>query len=129
MGFRNPVRLIIDKTARLPLTHHLFDGFVQTIVFTQVDKEVSAGVEYCQVDFESGNVLNQIMDELYRRSLQSVIIEGGSRLLNSFLEEGLWDEALVFRSPVLFGKGIAAPQMKGSLKQRTFLENDELLWL
>jgi diaminohydroxyphosphoribosylaminopyrimidine deaminase/5-amino-6-(5-phosphoribosylamino)uracil reductase len=54
-----------------------------------------------------------MMDELYKREILSVIVEGGSELLNSFLELNLWDEAFVYTGNQFFGKGVSAPLISG----------------
>ena len=108
---KNPVRLVIDKELCLPLHLHLFDGSVPTIVFTQKENTPSIEqTEYIQLDF-SKNILPQIMEILYQRNLQSLIVEGGSKLLQSFIDIDLWDEARVEVSPMLLEEGIKAPKL------------------
>jgi diaminohydroxyphosphoribosylaminopyrimidine deaminase/5-amino-6-(5-phosphoribosylamino)uracil reductase len=68
------------------------------------------GVEYIPVDF-SGDVLGQIVSDLHRRGVQSLMVEGGARLLQSFIDAGLWDEAYVERCSAVLGSGVHAPQM------------------
>jgi diaminohydroxyphosphoribosylaminopyrimidine deaminase/5-amino-6-(5-phosphoribosylamino)uracil reductase len=46
---------------------------------------------------------------LYERGIQSVLVEGGRQLLNSFIGENLWDEARVFRGDKSFAAGVPAP--------------------
>jgi diaminohydroxyphosphoribosylaminopyrimidine deaminase/5-amino-6-(5-phosphoribosylamino)uracil reductase len=50
-----------------------------------------------------------LLSDLQRRHIQSVLVEGGSQVLQQFLKTGLWDEARVFTSQTTFGRGIAAP--------------------
>ena len=53
----------------------------------------------------------KMLEELYSRNLGSVLVEGGSQVLHSFIAEGLWDEARVFSCKKVFGAGIAAPEL------------------
>lgn len=63
-----------------------------------------------EIDF-SGDVVPQILDCLYRRGVQSLIVEGGAVTHNSFINAGLWDEIRIEMSPVTFGGGTKAPQV------------------
>lgn len=117
---KDPIRLVIDKNLTLPKHLHLFDGKVQTLVFTQ--KNITGNhpsVEYIRLDF-SQNILPQIMDILYKRKIQSLLVEGGSILLQSFIDDSLWDEAYIETSPLHLNEGIKAPDMN---KKHSFLIN------
>jgi len=129
---RNPIRVVIDKDLKIPLTFHLLDGSVQTIVFTEKKKVSKQNLEFVKVDFKK-NILKQILNELYERKIHSLIVEGGAKLLNSFLEKGLWDEARVFTAKkklveIIGGKvdGVEAPKMKVKRISRKTTGNDVL---
>jgi diaminohydroxyphosphoribosylaminopyrimidine deaminase/5-amino-6-(5-phosphoribosylamino)uracil reductase len=107
---RNPVRLIIDRHNRLPVTLRVFDGAAPTILFSY--KDVQQPYTDTVLLEPDNNELAQILQVLYERNLQSVLVEGGAGLLNSFLKVGLWDEIRIFTSPKQFGSGVAAPQLK-----------------
>jgi diaminohydroxyphosphoribosylaminopyrimidine deaminase / 5-amino-6-(5-phosphoribosylamino)uracil reductase len=112
---KNPLRIVVDRSLRLPRNLHLFDGSIATLVFTQreVEEQDVRNVEYVTVPFDE-YVPEHMLGELYRRQIQSVIIEGGAKLINSFLTANLWDEARVFTGKKYFGSGIEAPQMECS---------------
>jgi len=105
---KNPLRVVVDQHLRLPESLNLFDGSIPTCVYTAEDHVGRENLKYISVDFNN-NVLLNILDDLYRRSIQSLMVEGGPKLLNSFIEKGLWDEARVFTGPVSFGRGVIAP--------------------
>ena len=88
----NPLRLTIDRKGILPPTLHLMDGSTPTVVYTH----------------ES---LREILADLYERGIQSLLVEGGAKLLQSFIDEGLWDEARIETAPVRLGQGVAAPHL------------------
>ncbi len=91
----SPLRLTIDRTGRIPADAHLLDGSVPTHVYHQ----------------ES---LTDILDDLYQRGVQSLLVEGGARLLQSFLDEGLWDEARVEEASCRLRGGVRAPLLGGA---------------
>lgn len=109
---RQPIRMVIDRTDRLSSNLTIFDHKAPTWVFTENESADEENLKFIKLDF-SQNILPQLMDELYRREVLSVIVEGGSELLNSFLTIGLWDEAFVYTGNQFFGKGVAAPHIFG----------------
>jgi len=106
---KNPVRITIDRTGRIPENYHLLDQSVRTLVFTeQNNKLTSEKLEYITLPFDDGLIRN-ILQILSEKNIHSVLVEGGSQLLKSFISSGLWDEAHVEISPVELGDGVAAP--------------------
>ena len=120
---KSPVRLVIDKDLTLPENLSLFDGSTRTLVFTQCkDKPNRMNVEFIPLDF-SRDILPQIFDTLYQEKLQSLMVEGGSILLQSFIDAGCWDEAYIEHSSDCLKEGIKAPQLTGEydfLTERPF---------
>ena len=108
------VLLVLDRTLKLPVGSHLLDGAVPTLVFTAVEVESRPNVEYVQIDFGQ-EVLSQVLQYLYGQNLNSLMVEGGAELLESFLDAGLWDEAWVETAPVVLGAGVKAPAVPGVL--------------
>lgn len=107
----HPVRLVIDKDLTLPHELELFDGQIRTLVFTgQHPTPPDTPAEYIPLDF-SRDILPQIMETLYRNKLQSLLVEGGSRLLQSFIDSGLWDEAFIEKAPQYLHDGVKAPTL------------------
>ena len=127
-GGKNPVRILLDRTLRTPLDSNLFDGSVQTIVFTAANKKFflpKKNVTYRQMDFSKNREL-QICQTLAKENIQSVLVEGGREVLQSFIDAGLWDEARVFIGDVDFKKGVLAPKLN-EIKTTEFKIKDTLL--
>lgn len=89
----NPLRVTIDRNGVLPPYVHLKDEKVPTVIYN------------------TGN-LSMIMDDLYKRGIQSLMVEGGAKLLQQFIDKGLWDEARIEIAPFDLGSGVPAPEMK-----------------
>ena len=110
----NPVRIVIDRRLRLPGNLHLFDNSVQTLVFTantpDEDERIIGRTEFITTEFDE-YLPEHILGELYRRNIQSVIVEGGAKTLQTFITPGLWDEARVFTGSINFYEGVAAPKI------------------
>ena len=107
-----PIRMVIDRVGRLNQDLTVFDGKAPTWVFTEKDLPEKGNIKYIRLDFDR-DILPQMMSELYNRNILSVVVEGGSILLNSFLQDGLWDEAFVYTGNQFFGKGVPAPNISG----------------
>lgn len=103
---RNPVRVVPDRTGALPTGLHLFDRSQPTLVFSGEPKESAENLTFIT---PPDWTLTAMLGELKARNLQSVLVEGGTRLLQSFLSEGCWDEIRLFRSPSFLRNGIPAP--------------------
>ena len=131
----NPTRIVIDREMKLSSASAVFDGKAKTVVFTEKKKDSSRQtssqenseeqLRYFEIDF-SKNIASQICDALYRTGIQSLIVEGGSKTLKTFIEENLWDEAFIFSGNTTFGQGIAAPILKGDFVTEQRIKEDSL---
>jgi diaminohydroxyphosphoribosylaminopyrimidine deaminase / 5-amino-6-(5-phosphoribosylamino)uracil reductase len=122
----NPVRITIDREQRLTDDLHFFDGSQKSIVFTYNPPSVKKNnCEYIKIT-KGNNELNEIMQLLYEKNIQSVLVEGGALLLQSFIEMNLWDEARVFSSAVNLHSGVVAPFLKTAVHHHEILLNDRL---
>lgn len=119
---KNPVRLVIDKELTLSTSLKLFDGSAPTWIFTAQDKASTSQVIYFKLDF-SRSILPQILQKLYENKLQALLVEGGSRLLQSFIDEGLWDEIYTEHSAKVLENGVKGPVIPAGYK-KNFLRRD-----
>ncbi|MBA6315472.1 bifunctional diaminohydroxyphosphoribosylaminopyrimidine deaminase/5-amino-6-(5-phosphoribosylamino)uracil reductase RibD [Cellulophaga baltica] len=124
---RNPIRIIIDRNLKIDASYHVLDKTVKTIVFTAVSDETKykPDAAYLLIDF-SKEIAAQICEALYLQNIQSILIEGGQRTLQTFIDENLWDEARVFVGNSTFKNGIKAPSLVGTLKETNTLDQDIL---
>jgi len=121
---RNPIRIVIDRFLKLDRTLRVFDQSQETICYNTLKDEESENLQF--VRLEDHNFVVKVVEDLYKRKIQSVIVEGGLHTLRLFIEAGLWDEARVFESTNSFGKGISAPLLKGSLMGEEKIFDDAL---
>ncbi|MCX6291742.1 MAG: bifunctional diaminohydroxyphosphoribosylaminopyrimidine deaminase/5-amino-6-(5-phosphoribosylamino)uracil reductase RibD [Bacteroidetes bacterium] len=122
---KNPLRITIDRELKLDSAFHLFDNSAPTLVFNNVKNEVKKNIEWVKIDFQKP-VLQQVLDSLYGKNIQSVLIEGGAQLLQSFISENLWDEARIFTGHQTFGSGIKAPVIHGTMISEIRIACDRL---
>jgi diaminohydroxyphosphoribosylaminopyrimidine deaminase / 5-amino-6-(5-phosphoribosylamino)uracil reductase len=114
----NPVRIILSSSGIINK-----DSFVNVtddtiIVFTQnMEADFSNAIKVKLRD--NSDTSSQVVEYLYKTGIQSLLIEGGSKVLNHFISNGLWDEARIFTGKSFFNGGIKAPLINGSLLSRT----------
>lgn len=108
----NPTRIIIDKEKSLYSKLHIFDQSVLTILFNSEEQKEHKNIFFVKIDWKK-NILPQIADILYKQGIQSLLIEGGSYTLQSFIDMDLWDEAYIERSSVCLKNGIQSPSISG----------------
>ena len=125
----NPVRIVIDRMLKIPRNLYVHDQSVKTIFI--YGNEVNCRFERNkQLIFEPVNfskpIALQICKVLYKHQIQSVIVEGGAKTLQAFINVNLWDEARVFQGGVNFKKGVKAPEFDKNHFSEENLEGDIL---
>ena len=111
---RNPIRVVLDQHTRIPKTSAIFNLEAETLVISQNE-----------LDF-SQKVATQIAEFLYHKNIQSVIIEGGHKTLQTFIDENCWDEARVFTGEMQFVEGIRAPHFQAVPFSEEKIDTDTL---
>ena len=105
----SPVRLVVDKDLSLPQSLKLFDTKNKTIVFNTVKHEEQKNLVYYQIKAEE-SLVNQLLDALYQLKILSVLVEGGAKLIQSFIDEKLWDEIRIIKNEkLIINDGLQAP--------------------
>ena len=124
----NPVRVLLDMYLRLPASLQLLDGTVKTIVFNGIkQEEQQPNLLYVKLE-KDVSILEQVCKVLYQMNIQSVLVEGGPRLLQSFIDQNLFEEIRVIENTTLqIGEGLAAPQFSNMVvKEHLRLMDDEV---
>lgn len=106
----HPLRLVIDTRETLPQTLALFQGEVDTWIFTHGHERSIGRTSWKHVSPDT-MLIPQICEHLHANKILSLIVEGGAKTLESFIASGYWDEARVFQSQKKFGSGIPAPTL------------------
>jgi diaminohydroxyphosphoribosylaminopyrimidine deaminase / 5-amino-6-(5-phosphoribosylamino)uracil reductase len=133
---QHPWRLIVDSTCRTPPTARVLDPALpgRTTLFTTSAADASrrqaierSGAEVCLLPSVDGRVdLPALLDEVGRRKVSSLLVEGGATVHGAFLDQGLVDFVMAFIAPIIIG-GIGAPGAVGGRGTATLLEAPRLL--
>ncbi|KFF08108.1 bifunctional diaminohydroxyphosphoribosylaminopyrimidine deaminase/5-amino-6-(5-phosphoribosylamino)uracil reductase RibD [Chryseobacterium luteum] len=106
----NPVRILIDFDLKVPENFKIYNDEAPTLVINSKKEETGLTTRFIKIGKE--NFLQDLMNSLYKEQIQSIIIEGGSYTLQQFINEGLWDEAVVIRNEELkLENGTRAPEL------------------
>ncbi|RIW18407.1 bifunctional diaminohydroxyphosphoribosylaminopyrimidine deaminase/5-amino-6-(5-phosphoribosylamino)uracil reductase RibD [Algoriphagus lacus] len=121
---KDPVRIVLDSNLRLPSDLHLFDGSIPTICYNSIKNEILNNLEFVNLgpDFS----VKAMLSDLNHRKIQSLLIEGGSLILQKFIQAEVWDEARVFTSKTTFERGISAPVLHQNPQETLSIGEDIL---
>jgi diaminohydroxyphosphoribosylaminopyrimidine deaminase / 5-amino-6-(5-phosphoribosylamino)uracil reductase len=123
---KNPTRIVIDSQLQLSKDVNIFSKDAPTLVFNRLKNDKTDGVEWIKISETS---TKHILDELFKRNIQSVLVEGGSRTLQYFIIDNVWDEARVIVGDVKFGDGVKAPVMnKVPSRAHQFSDHDTIYY-
>ena len=112
---KNPTRIVIDKENKLPPDLAIFDTAAPTIVFSSVvpdNSQKKENLTHISIDFAK-NAVEQISDHLFSLNIYSLLVEGGTKTLSSFIENNLWDEAFIEISDKPLFSGVVSPDIQG----------------
>ncbi len=123
---RNPKRILIDKNLELPESLSIFDDAAETIIFNAQKTDWQGNRKYIELENFDLYLPQQILYQLYLMDVQSIIVEGGRKTLDLFIQAGLWDEARIFVGAESWSEGIEAPKLIGDLREEIKVGSDLL---
>ena len=123
---KNPWRIVVDRKLALPLSSRVFDPSAPTIVMNEIR---SADGQPMLVKYDAAaGMIPSLLDYLYKNGIASVIIEGGTRLLQSFIDAGVWDEARVItNTSMYFEEGILSPNIQGLQPRQSSQQQEDTI--
>ena len=109
---RNPLRVVLDSDGKISESAHVLDGSAPTLIVTSEESGRSfPHAEVLRLGKDEVN-LQALLDRLGARDVKTLLVEGGSTVIWSFLRQGLADELKVFVSSRVLG-GRATPTLAG----------------
>jgi diaminohydroxyphosphoribosylaminopyrimidine deaminase / 5-amino-6-(5-phosphoribosylamino)uracil reductase len=124
---KSPVRIALDENGIIPPDFHLLDHTVPTIIFTSQERTSIHNLEFVKIDFNTA-CLDNVLAEIFKRNIHSVLVEGGATLLHSFIQQDKWDEVNVEVAPIQIGSGIKAPNFPFQPITRKNIQGHEWLF-
>ena len=123
----SPMRFILDLNGKLNANYNVFNEMAPTVVITTKENTLSyaSHIQIAYVDCTL-SLAESICNILFFYNITSVIIEGGTRTIQSFIDKGLWDQAKVLTGETFFNNGIEAPKLNASYVSKKSNTNDQL---
>ena len=137
----SPLRIVIDRHLIVPATANVFNNKSSTIIFNTTKHDLPKDLTITDFKAKSNNWLYQLHDEeftpgrilavLYELGVQSILVEGGAKLLQSFIDARLWDEARIITNNQSVSEGLTAPVLKNatSVSSQQMLSDEIRLFL
>lgn len=118
----DPQRIVIDPRLRTPESARVYrDDNYRLYTRKKTDRKQTRALP------REKNVLREILRDRYVSGTQSIMVEGGAHTLKTFIDAGLWDEAMVLVGHASFGHGLPAPRLPQPADEVTELANDTIL--
>ncbi len=125
---QNPVRVLIDKQLRFKQDLNIFNNEAQSLIYNLHGDGKIANAQYIKLP-ENEHFLENLLDDLHQRNILSVMIEGGTNLVESFLKLNLWDEAIIIVADKQLNYGVEAPKIDLSKTSYTVITGDKIFKL
>jgi diaminohydroxyphosphoribosylaminopyrimidine deaminase/5-amino-6-(5-phosphoribosylamino)uracil reductase len=121
----NPIRIVIDSQLQISGDLNIYSDEAPTLVFNRIKNEQKKNVEWIKI---SETITSNILEELYKRGISSVFVEGGSRTLQYFIIDNVWDEARVIVGNTKFHDGVKAPVIN-KIPSDSFTFGDDKIYI
>jgi len=125
-----PIRIVIDRELKIPATSNLLDNNLETLVINQILEGKKQRTQYIKMPFVANRLnLDDFMFVMHGKGIQSIFVEGGEKILQSLINQGLWDEARIFRGEQIFKSGTKAPLIGVEPQCNQEFLNETLSWV
>ncbi len=122
---RNPVRILIDFDLKVPKDFKIYNNEAPTLIFNQEKEGDEGNVKFIKISKE--NFLEDLLQKVYENQIQSILVEGGSRTLQTFIDANLWDETIIIKNKNLtLENGTKAPKFDGKLVEEKYFRENKL---
>jgi diaminohydroxyphosphoribosylaminopyrimidine deaminase/5-amino-6-(5-phosphoribosylamino)uracil reductase len=118
---KDPIRIIIDPKLRIPLDSKVLNKNSKSIILSSTKKKID-GMNIITNDF---NNRESIIDNIYKEGIQSVIVEGGRKTIQFFLDNNYWDCIKVFKTNKRLNEGTPRPDFNLNDYNYKMIEDDK----
>ena len=122
---KSPICVLIDPSLKVPEDAKLFHQGRLTLVYNRLIEKATTNAQFIKI--EGDDLLSQVLKDLFERKIQSVLVEGGSKTLQSFIDQNYWDEISVFQSNQTLGNGLKAPTFQSENAEIEMVGKDKLI--
>mgnify|MGYP001440531883 CR=1 FL=1 len=123
---KNPIRLILDRRNRIPEESNIFNDQSPTLHFSAMKRKFHSKDHQSIQTPEHEDSLPFVLNTCISKGIYSIIVEGGPKIIQSFLHSNLWDQLCLVKTPVSLVNGLHAPIVKGQLEKIVHLGSDSI---
>lgn len=106
----DPIRIIIDKDLKIPPTHHIFNKKIKTLMFNKWKEKEEDNIIFIKINTDC---ITDILHACFKFGIQSIMVEGGAKTIQSFIDENQWDEARVICNSIMhITSGVNSPILR-----------------
>lgn len=117
---KSPLRLVVDRQLRLPENLVMFRDGNPVIIFNEQKNDQQGELRFVKINTDQ-SFIDQLFVYCYQNGVQSILVEGGAKLLQSFIDADQWDEARIITNTTLqVGSGLPAPMIKSTPMVHSF---------
>lgn len=110
---RNPIRILIDMDLKVSADFNIYNSEAETLVFNSVKEGEEGNIKFIKTSRE--NFIENMLKKLNELQIQSIIVEGGSFVLQQFINANLWDEAIIIKNrSLILENGTKAPNFENN---------------
>ncbi len=120
----SPIRIIIDWQASLDSNLHIHDNCIKTIIINEHLNAVKENTHFITCDKDPIKIVERLLQE----QIYFILIEGGSKTLQWFIDNNLWDEALVIDTNKMISYGTRAPQLNAKINYEKMISSDKHIY-
>ena len=122
----SPIKVVVDRNGLVPISARIFANNSSKIIYFTAEKRIDLPLNVTQLIISTTTPLSEIMSTLYQHGISSVLIEGGATILQSAIDENLWDCARVETANFSLGKkgAIKAPILKKSISKSALIDEN-----
>ena len=122
-----PLRVVLDRTGKIPLTHLLLSDENKTLIFTENTRDLNDSRKtQVELDFSHADFITHMLNKLLSLGIHHLMVEGGASLLKSFVKAGTWDEAVIINTEKVLNEGIKAPHINGELVSTFSVDTNQI---
>ena len=124
----SPIRIILDRSGIIPNEAKVFTSNPQFTIYFSSIKRNDISAQVTQLIIDKATPLSEILSILYKRNITSILIEGGATLLQSAIDENLWDLARIETANFSLGNNgsIKAPIIPKSSIKTIFIKENQI---
>lgn len=123
---KNPIKIILSTNGNIDLSYRMFNDKESLIyIINQTIEQQEQNIKWLKVN--DINNLDEVLNILYQNGIQSVLVEGGSKILNSFIQQNKWNSIYRIIGDTALNNGIKAPEINFNYNSKEIIKKDTII--